>query len=400
MGQSIIRLMTEVELEALAVETFINSTDLVTKVTDHSAIRGIIRGNIKTSKKALKDIALAVSHLFPDTAFDVALDAVAGYLGIAPRLGAAQSSTWVRVVGDPGTIYTAGVNAVSDNKGNVFDLESSVTLGALGYDYVPVRSQQSGAFTNVDPYTIINISPEPSGHIGVLNEYASTGGRDAEDDATLLQRIKEGPDILSRGTLSYLTQAFIKTNSNVLRVIYQGTRSGKVQLAILTVNGIDLTEDELNTLLQQGSQYFSLTELNAIGTLAYGVELLNATYYTIDCDFRISLTVGADLAAVVKEIQQKFSKAVDFRFWDSSINNPITWLTLLSIVKNTQGVASVSDNYFSPSSDIFVPRQSFPRFRGFIIRDLQGIVLINQAGTIQPIFYANQPDVPFAVSVL
>src|SRR5690349_24727316 len=132
----IIRLTTEQELEALHVETFINTTQgRVTKVTDHSVTRGLIRGNVRTSKKALKDIALATSHLFVDSAYGTALDDVADERGIAPRLAACQSSTWVRLVADEGTIYQQGVHTVSDNKGNVFDLEDDVTIGGKGYEY-------------------------------------------------------------------------------------------------------------------------------------------------------------------------------------------------------------------------------------------------------------------------
>ena len=90
-------------------------------------------------------------------------------------------------------------------------------------------------------------------------------------------------------------------------------------LSILTVNGVDLTDDELNTILEQSGEYFSLTELNPIGTKSYGVKLKNATYAFIDIDFRGELFSGADLATVVSDIQQKLSKLVDFRYWDSSL---------------------------------------------------------------------------------
>ncbi len=400
MAENIIRLQTERELEALQIETFINTTDKVTKVTDESTLRGIIRGNVKVGKKALKDIALAVSHLFVDTAFDTALDEVAQNSGISPRFSATQSSTWVRFVADPGTIYQQGVHTVSDSKGNVFDLEDDLTIGALGYDYVKVRSQQSGASTNVDSYTIVNVSPEPSGHIGVINEYAATGGRDIETDDVFRKRIKEGPDILARGTLSYLTQVFINFNPNVLRVVYDGVSvTGKVILSILTVNGIDLTDDELSTLLDQIGPYLSLTELNPIGTTSYGVELQNATYFPIDVTMRIELVTGADLATVVKSIQQNFSKKVDFRFWDSSLQT-IDWIALLVIVKNTDGVKYAPDQYFTPNTDMTIPRNEFPRFRGFVVRDLDGNILINQSGTLQPIFYANQSDQAFVASII
>lgn len=385
-NQSMIRITSESELEALHVETFINTTTKVNKVSDESVIRALIRGNVRTAKKALKDIALAVSHLFPDSAFGTSLDDVADDRGVAPRFSASQSSTYVRLVADPGTLYESGTHTVSDNKGNVFDLDNDITIGSKGYDYVKVRSQQSGSSTNVDPYTIINVSPEPAGHIGVLNEYTATGGVDAEEDDVFRQRIKEGPDALSRGTLSYITQAFIKINPAVLRVIYEGVNEqGKVVLGILTVNGIDLTEDELQTILEQGSEYFSLTEMSPIGTTSYGVHLKNVDYYPIDVSMRLQLFSGASYDAVIKEIQQKFSKYVDFRYWNS-FEDSVQWDDILGLAKNVSGVKYIPDSYFVPHNDIYMAPNQFPRFRGFIVYDLDGNVQINQSSTINPIF--------------
>jgi len=395
-----IRQSTEAELEALHIETFINTTPSVTKVTDHSVLRGLIRGNVRTAKKALKDMMLAVSRLFPDLAYDTILDQVADDRGVSARFGAAQSSTYVRIIADPSTTYTQGVHVVTDSKGNIFDLQGNLTIGTKGYDYVKVRSQQSGVSTNVDPYTIVNVVPQPSGHIGVLNEYAATGGRDVEDDDTFRQRIKQGPDILARGTLAYLGQAFIKVNSNVLRVIYEGTnQQGKVVLGILTVNGIDLTTDELQTLLEQAGPYLSITELAPIGTQSYGVVLKNAEYVYIDVGMRVELFVGADFDEVAKEIQQKFAKYVDFRTWESSLDT-VEWDQLLNIVKNTGGVKYVSDNNFTPNVDLKFAANKFPRFRGFIMYNLSGAVQVNQTGTIDPLFYPNEVEQNLTSSVL
>lgn len=397
--QSVLRIVTESELESLHIETCINTSPLITKVSDESVLRGLIRGNVRVGKKALKDIALSVSHLFPDTAYGSALDDVADDHGIAPRFAAAQSSTWVRLVGDPGTIYQAGVNSISDNKGNVFDLSADLTIDSKGYGYAPVRSQQSGSSTNVAPNTLININPAPSGHIGVTNEYMATGGRDLEDDDTFRQRIKEGPDILARGTLSYLTQAFMKINPNVLRVIYEGVNAqGKVTLGIVTVNGILLTEDELQTITEGSSDYFSLTEMSPIGTTSYGLLIKNVDYFSIDCDFRISLFAGADITQVIKDIQIAFSKQVDWRFFNS-FEDKIIWVDLLASVKNTVGVKNCPDNHFIPNVDISFPYAVFPRFRSFIVRDLDGQVILSSPG-ISSTFYPNQIDQSFSSTVI
>ncbi|HEX5187344.1 MAG TPA: baseplate J/gp47 family protein, partial [Nitrososphaeraceae archaeon] len=237
-------------------------------------------------------------------------------------------------------------------------------------------------------------------HIGVINEYGSTGGRDAESDDVFRQRIKEGPDILARGVLSYLTQAFMKVNPNVLRVIYEGVnQQGKVTLGILTVNGIDLTDNELQIILEQSVQYFSLTELNPIGSNSTGVELKNVDYYYVDVDMRVELFDISQLDSTVIAIQQKFAKLVDFRFWESSLNK-IEWEDLLLAVKNTPNVKHVADAHFSPIVDITIPNNQFPRFRGFIMRDLDGDILQNQSGVIDPIFYPNEVDDSFTSTVL
>lgn len=395
----IIRQTSESELEAIAVEAFINTAE-VTKVSPHSVNLGLIRGNVRGMKLALKDMAVAVARLFPDLASDTLLDEVADDHGVAPRLAAAQSSVFVRLVGDPGTIYLQGVQKVSDSKGNSFDLEADLTLGATGYGYVKVRSQQAGSFTNVDPYTIINVAPAPSGHSACINEYAATGGRDQEDDDTFKQRIKEGPDALAQDTLTQLTQIFIKINPNVLRIIYEGTNiQGKIVLAVLTVNGIDLTSDELNTLLEQGGGYLAFTELAPIGTRSYGVLLKNATYGYVDVAFRVQLFTGVSFTSVVKEIQQKFAKYVDFRFWKST-QDVVQFLDLLQIVKTTSGVKFVPDNYFTPSVNQRFRPNVFPRFRSFQVYDLSGAIQVDENGVIANINYPNQINTSFAETIL
>ncbi len=397
---TVVRLTSEAELRAIHTETFVNTTQAVTKVSDNSVLAGVIAGNAKTAKKALKDISLATSHLFPDTAFGSTLDTVAQNNGISARQGSSQSSVYVRVVGAVGTVYSAGVNTVSGKNGITFDLQETLTLGVAGYGYIKCRSQQAGDITNVGPYTITTISPIPVGHTALINEYVALGGRDAESDDVFRQRIKNGGDILSRGTLSYLTQAFIKTNSNVLNVVFQGiSTTGLIILGVVSQNGIDFTSTELNLILQNSSQYLSLTELNPIGTNIVGVVLQNVAYQYIDVNFRMSILSGYVFGDVVKDIQIKLSKLVDFRFWDSS-KTKVSWTDLLNAAKNVRGVQYIPDTNFVPSSDITISTVLLPRFRSFQVYDLNGNLIINETGTITPILYPNAPDTSFGLTVL
>ena len=397
---SLIRLTSEKELRAIHGEAFINNSDRVTKISDNSVLSGIISGNAKTAKKALKDLTLAVSHRFSDLATGSNLDRNADIAGIAPRFQASQSGTYVRLVGSPGTVYQQGVNSVSTNSGIVFDLQEDVTIGTIGYGYAQIRSQESGEFTNVDAFTINSVSPVPTGHIGVINEYRATGGRDVEQDDVFRRRIKEGPDILARGTIDYLNQAFIRSNSNILRTIYQGVNAnGKINLSVLLQNGVNLTQTELDQLLEGSSSFFSLTELNPIGTSSFGIELSNVTYQPIDISFRVEFFDQSQFAETVRTIQVAFSKLVDYRFWDAS-RNRVDFEELLEIVGNTPNVKYVPDRFFVPRTDVIVDRGKFPRFRGFEVRDLDGNIIVNQSGTIQPVFFPNEPDTNFSLTVL
>lgn len=396
----IIRLTPEAELRAIMLETIINNTTKVSKISDNSVLSGIASGNAKVAKKALKDIALVASHLFPDTASGDALDRVASNQGIAARFGASQSSTYIRVVGDPGTLYEAGVNTFTGAGGIVFDVLGDLTIGSKGYGYVKVRSQESGLNTNVDPYTLNSVNPQPTGHIGCINEYAATGGRDIEDDGTFRQRIKTGPDLLTRTTLDFITTICQKFNNDVLRVIYEGlTTEGKLSLGILTQNGIDLTSNELSTLRSEIAPYLPLNEHSPVGMNSTGIELKNVTYYPIDIEFNVKLIDSASVNNTAIDIQTKLSKIVDYRNWNSGIDK-IEWEDLLLQAKNSPQVSTLPDQTFSPRVDQIPPAGQFPRFRGFIMRNLDGDILLNQTGTIDPIFYPTEIDDALTETVL
>lgn len=299
------------ELTALFTEILLNKTDKVTKVSDHSVLAGIAAGASKIAQKAIKDIALIESHLFPDDAFDQYLDNIAANFGIAGRFGVSQSSTYVRLVGSIGTQYLKGVHTFTGNHGITFDLEQNTVIGDAGFVYAKVRSQDTGTKANIDPLTLNKISPTPTGHQFVVNEYRSSGGRDVEQDDVFRKRIKEGANILARGTIAMITQVFMKINNNVLRVFYQGINSnGQVVLSIATQNGIDLNSAELDELLDKGHEFFALTELKPNGSQSYGIALQNIQYQAIDISFRIDLLPSFNVDDVRKDMQARISKEI------------------------------------------------------------------------------------------
>lgn len=393
----ITRISSIPELKQLFVENLLNKTSKVTKVSDGSIFNGIAYGNAKIAQKALKDIALTETHLFPEFAFGSHLDSVASRLGVAARFGSSRSFVYVRVVGTVGTAYTAGTQVFS-GAGKNFDLLENVTIGAAGFSYAKVRSQDYGVNSNVDPLTINSVSPAPAGHTFCTNEYKATGGRDAEQDDYLKRRIRESGNLAGRGTLAYLTQAFMKINTDVLKVFYQGTNAqNQSVLSIATQNGIDLTATELTTLTDRAQEYLSLTDLSPISGLP-NIQLKNIEYQPIDISFRVDLDPSATVDEVRKDLQRFISNYFDYRYWE--FGKKIEWDDLLQIVKSHQAVRYVPDQHFTPNTDIAGDVNKLPRVRGFIMMDLNGNVIENLTGTLSPLYYPSNPDFSFWSTVL
>lgn len=384
----ITRISPTIEIVQLLTEIFINRQNKVTKISDESVLNAMFYGIAKVAQKAEKDIAITEARLFPENAYGQFLDEIAQRTGVPPRRGASGSSTFIRIFADPGTQYLRATNTFSGNNGIVFELDEDVTIPTIGYTYVKVRSTDTGERTNVDPLSISTVSPEPSGHDSVLNEYGATGGRDIEQDDVFRQRIKNNPNIVATQTIEYLSQLFQRTNGDILTVIKEGiNNAGKQVLAIVTQNGEDLSPTELDDLLGNASDFLSISELRQLGE-TFGIELKNVDWFPIDIEFRVDLLNNFNPDDVRKNIQIAFSKAIDFRFWTPG--SKVEWDDLLEIVKNIDGVRYVPDSFFSPNVDITIPEIQLPRFRGFIMRDLDGNIISDTQGVLNPLFYPNE----------
>lgn len=396
----ITKILSVEELKQIWAEIFFLKQDKVTKIADHSVLNGVAYGCAKTAQKAIKDIAIIESHILPDSAYGIYLDNIADNLGISPRFGASESSTWLRLVADEGTLYKVDTHTFSSTTGIDFLLTEDVLISDLGFNYAKVRSSQQGAYSNVEPLTINTLNPIPSGHKYVINEYEATGGRDAESDDDFRKRIKEGTNILARGTVSMLEQVFMKINPNVLKLYKQGINdSGQIVLAILTQNGIDLSTSELDVLLQQGEQYFNLTELKPYGSQSYGILLKNIEFQAIDISFRVELFESYIPDDIRKEMQIKISKSFDYRTWDSN-KMKIEWDDLLNICKNVKGVKYIPDQYFTPRTDVQIDKAKLPRIRSFTMWDLQGNILNNVINKLSPLYFPNQIDYNYQQTAL
>lgn len=386
------------ELKQIFLEIFLNKTDKVSDVSDDSVLNAIAYGNAKLTQRTLTNQAIIEGHIFPDSAYGEYLDNLAAIRGVAPRFGAVGSTTYVRVTADEGTSYIAGIHTFTSTSGIVFDLEESGVVGINGYAYLKVRSQQSGLNTNVDALSINKVSPIPQGHISVINEYAATGGSDQESDTLFRERIKTNMNQMSRTTLSYLEQIFMKINPRVLRLHKGGIDSdGKFNLIVVSVNGQNFTTAEFDEILSKSEEYLSLSELLREGS-DFALKLNNVDWLPVDIEFRADIDPAYDIDSVRRNIQIQMNKLFDYRFW--KYGDKIEWENMLYAAKNVEGVRYVPDTHFYPQADINVPKYRLPRIRGFIMRDLDGNIIEDNNGVLSDVFYPNEEDRSYQESVL
>ncbi len=386
------------ELKQIFLEIFLNKTDKVSDVSDDSVLNAIAYGNAKLTQRTLTNQAIIEGHIFPDSAYGEYLDNLAAIRGVAPRFGAVGSTTYVRVTADEGTSYIAGIHTFTSTSGIVFDLEESGVVGINGYAYLKVRSQQSGLNTNVDALSINKVSPIPQGHISVINEYAATGGFDQESDTLFRERIKTNMNQMSRTTLSYLEQVFMKINPRVLRLHKGGIDSdGKFNLIVVSVNGQNFTTAEFDEILSKSEEYLSLSELLREGS-GFALKLNNVDWLPVDIEFRADIDPAYDIDSVRRNIQIQMNKLFDYRFW--KYGDKIEWENMLYAAKNVEGVRYVPDTHFYPQADVNVPKYRLPRVRSFIMRDLDGNIIEDNNGVLSDVFYPNEEDRSYQESVL
>jgi len=387
------------ELKEIFVKILLSRTDRVSKVTDGSVLSAIAYGSSKLAQKALKDIALAQSHFYPDTAHGQYLDNIASMYGISPRFGSIGSSTYIRIVADIGTVYSSGVHTLKGSNGIIWNLDSNVSIGSDGFAYGKISSTTTGSITNVEALTITEVTPIPVGHSYVINEYPALGGRDIEGDIEFRDRIKDAINLLSRSTLSYLKQVMLKFRPDILRVFNYGDNgNGRIKLAVATVNGSNLTQPQLDQLTIDITPWLSLDELNPDGLGFVGVELLNVDWQPIDISFRALINQDYNPDEVRKDIQIRMNKYLDYRVWVPGSN--VEWDDLLQIAKSTEGVEYVPDQYFFPFQDLSTDYGKLPRVRAFLMLDINGAIISNGSGTLNPVYYPTIADFSFISTVL
>lgn len=388
----ITKILTVEKLKEIFSNILLTKTDKVTKISIGSVLNGVVYGVAKIAQKLLKDIALIEARIFPDSASGKYLDEIAKLNGVPERFQETKSSTFLRLVAEPGTTYVAGLNNFS-GQGINFILDDNVTVGVNGFTYAKVRSVEKGSKTNVDPLTIKKVNPVPTGHKYVINEYKAVGGRDFESDDLFRKRIKNQVNLLATKTKEFLKQVLISVNENVLNVFILGIDyDGKIKIGVSSVDGGNFTSIELNDMKEKIAEYLSLSEMFSLNqNIVSGYKIVNIEYQPIDISFRVLLKENYDYDEVRKRIQTAINKYLDWR----KINEDgfiVDWIRLINIIKNDEGVELVPEKHFYPNNNIEIQKGMLPRVRGFLMLNLNGDIINDNQNNLNPNFYPNQPD--------
>ena len=136
--------------------------------------------------------------------------------------------------------------------------------------------------------------------------------------------------------------------------------------------------------------------MKLVGYGIYSVELVNVDWQPIDISLRAQISGNPDEVRI--ELQKNMSKQLDYRYW--KVGQKVEWDNLFVIAKNNNKISYIPDQFFYPNSDISVNKLKFPRIRGFRLLDLDGNLISDSNGNLNPFFYPNQADFSFINTVL
>ena len=153
----ITKITTVEELKQIFTEILLNKTDKISDVANESVLNAISYGCSKLAQRLLVNQAIVEAHIFPDTAHGEYLDKIAELRGISARNGSLGSTVFLRIEGEPGSVYNKDDITFVSSSGIHFKLENDFELDGNGWGYVKVKSLETGLTSNVDALTINTI---------------------------------------------------------------------------------------------------------------------------------------------------------------------------------------------------------------------------------------------------
>jgi len=251
----------------------------------------------------------------------------------------------------------------------IFDGES--TLLGLS-DKVLCEATIRGSAGEIEPNTITGFTPAVPEIADVFNPERGFAGQDEETDYELKYRAAHGPARASMETGAWLEAICKDADMDVLRV-FRGTSSLPRTMAVhvLTRSGGALSSGRKTALV-------AYLEQRIRSYLEIAAEDVTLTSVQVVAD--ITLDPNTTLRSVWKAAAQEIVERIDMRTWEEGAD--VDEALLLSIIRDTEGVASLRTETFTPASDVVVADRSLPRLTQLTLTDLATGDTLNAALTV------------------
>lgn len=232
--------------------------------------------------------------------------------------------------------------------------------GALALaDKVWCEAVTIGEVGNVDALSVIDFLPTIRG-VTPFNPEPGTGGSDVETDLDLKYRAIHLAVLANQETIAWLEALTKQSNGDMLRAVpVLSSSAGVMGAGVLKRNGGTFTSAELLAME---------TYANARVRSYMTVDLDNITLTSVQVSAQITLDPDATLEAVYRTAADRLAQYLDFRKWQ--FGAPVDEAALLSIVRQTPGVASLVTSTFLPAADVEVGDQSLPTLSSLSLQDL------------------------------
>ncbi len=238
---------------------------------------------------------------FASTTFGAYLDLRAEEHGVT-RLAAVAAKGTVTFTGTPGTVVPLGTRVSTASAGGtaavVFATDAEVTVGVGGTVNAAVTAVTAGSSGNVVAASITFISSAIAGIASVTNAAPTTGGADAETDATLLTRYlqKVRNPSSSGNKADYINWAMEVAGVGGASVVPLWNGAGTVKVAILKADKTS-ADAALVTAVQN---YIDPAPGNGEGKAPIGatVTVVAATAVQINVTATLTIAAGYDAASV------------------------------------------------------------------------------------------------------
>lgn len=265
---------------------------------------------------------------------------------------------------------------LTTNSGTAYQTVDDVTLGdanpvldgestALSLaDKVWCEAVRRGSAGTIDARGVTGLAV-PDAKVGaVFNPERSAGAADAETDFAAKRRTShagQGAALLTEAWLEAVAQ---RGNSNVLRVFPSASPSvSTIRGLVVARNGGGLSADARAALALYIAQR---------SRAALTIELQNVVFTAIEVSASITLDPGPGTArtrlrAAWLAAADRIADYLDWRKWPRG--QDVDEAALLSLVLNTDGVATVTTSTFLPASDVVVADTSIPSFTSLSLTD-------------------------------